>query len=183
VLVDVALPIPVAHTFTYRVEGAAAPPGTRVRVPFGRRRMIGWVVGVAEPPAPATAIRAIERVLEPSPSVSADLLALCRWIADYYVAPIGLVLRAALPVALSDTKRTAEPAKVRRIVAITRELPSLLERDTLFARAPRQRACYEALEASRGEALLAHLVDRLGFSAAVVKGLVDKRLVEVVEQR
>jgi primosomal protein N' (replication factor Y) (superfamily II helicase) len=183
VLVDVALPVPVAHTFTYSADAGSAAPGTRVRVPFGNRRLIGWVVGPAATPVDASHIRSVDRALESSPSVSPDLLALCRWIADYYVVPIGLVLRAALPIALSDSRRAAEPARMRKIVSIRRELPSLLERDALFARAPRQRACYESLEASGGSAPLAQLVERLGFSAAVIKGLVDKGIVVLDEQR
>jgi primosomal protein N' (replication factor Y) (superfamily II helicase) len=181
-LVEVALPVPTPRTFTYRApEGCA--PGTRVRVRFAGRRRIGWVVGAGDGTTPAERILDVEAVLEPTPSVSPDLLALCQWIADYYVAPLGLVLRAALPVALSDERRQREPERVRRVVEIIMELPSLQQRDTLFGRARRQRECYEALESAGGRADAVHLSEQLGYSPTVLRGLLDKELVRVVEER
>jgi primosomal protein N' (replication factor Y) (superfamily II helicase) len=49
-LVEVALPVPLPRTFTYRIDRPVAP-GTRVRVPFSGRKLIGWVVGEANPRA------------------------------------------------------------------------------------------------------------------------------------
>jgi primosomal protein N' (replication factor Y) (superfamily II helicase) len=188
--VEVALPLPVSRTFTYRLNDREAKPGTRVRVPFGPRRIVGWVVAAtsdmaqpAEGGGSPAEIRAVDAVLEERPSIPPDLLELCRWIADYYVVPIGLVIRAALPLALSDPRRRAEPQKSRRMARIVRELPGLLARDELFRRAPRQRACYEAIEASGGSAAVQHLTERLGFSTAVVRGLVEKELVGIIDQR
>ena len=53
--------------------------------------------------------RAVLDVLDEAPTVSADVLALCRWMADYYVSPVGLVLRAALPASMGRARR-ADPA-------------------------------------------------------------------------
>ena len=60
-----------------------------------------------------------------------------------------------------------------------RELPSLIERDQLFARAPQQRAVYELLEAIGGRASVEHLAERIDFSSSVLKGLVSRGLVEI----
>ena len=103
--VEVALPLPVLHTFTYAVpEGMreAAVPGARVLVPFGRKERIGWIDRVAEAP-PTGRILPINGVLDAVPSVTPSLLRLGRWIGDYYVAPLGQVLRTALPAALCDS--------------------------------------------------------------------------------
>ena len=103
--VEVALPLPVLHTFTYAVpEGMreAAVPGVRVLVPFGRKERIGWIDRVAEAPATGR-ILPINGVLDATPSVTPSLLRLGRWIGDYYVAPLGQVLRTALPAALCDS--------------------------------------------------------------------------------
>ena len=180
--VEVALPVPLARTFTYRVEGEVAA-GTRVRVQFGSRRLIGWVVGPARRSnRPPDRVRTVDRVLEERPSVTPDLLALCRWVADYYLAPLGVVLRTALPAALAETGRTKEPVRTRRVVRLTRELPSLQQREELFGRARRQRECYEAIEAAGGAAATTHLADPLGFSGAVIGGLVTKGVAEIVDE-
>lgn len=181
-LVEVALPVPPARTFTYRAEGEVAP-GTRVRVQFGSRKLIGWVVGPARAGRRAPdRIRTIERVLDETPSVTPELLALCRWAADYYFASPGIMLRTAVPTLLTETGRSKDPVRTRRVVRIARELPSLQQRDETFGRARRQRECYEVLETSGGALDLAHLADELGFSQAVINGLVQKELVTLHDE-
>jgi len=102
--VAVALPLPIHRVFTYRVDGPAPAPGTRVQVPFRQKEWIGWVVGRAEE-GTARGIKSVLSVLEDEPSVPRDLLELARWVADYYVTPLGIVLRAMLPAVLSDVSR------------------------------------------------------------------------------
>ena len=195
-LVEVALPIPLPRTFTYRAAGGmiapggssatgAIAPGTRVRVPFSGRKMVGWIVGETVGPTEKTLTRLkdVEKVLEDVPSVPPDLLALCRWISEYYVTPLGVVIRAALPAALSDNARTAPPARTRRVLRLTKELASLQQRDEIFGRAQRQRECYEVVEATGGHADVTHLTEQLGFSASVVNELVKKELAVIEEQR
>ncbi|MEX0906992.1 MAG: primosomal protein N' [Gemmatimonadota bacterium] len=181
-LVDVALPIPLPRTFAYRVP-ERVPDGTRVRVPFSGRKLVGWVVGESGTARELTRVRDVDRVLEETPSVSPDVLALCRWIADYYVTPLGMVLRGALPAVLSDTVRDRGPGKTRRVLRIVGELPTLTLRDETFGRAARQRECYELLEATGGKADLDHLTGALGFSASVLNGLLEKGLVEAGDER
>ena len=181
-LVDVALPMPLPRTFTYRCD-QPLQAGTRVRVPFGGRKLIGWVVGEATPPKELNRLKDVEKVLEPEPSVPEDVLALCRWIADYYVTPLGMVLRGALPVALSNTARTTSPELTRRVVRIVKELPSLTVRDEVFGRAARQRELYELLESLGGQAETVHITETQGFTAGVLKGLVDKGVAEIATTR
>jgi primosomal protein N' (replication factor Y) len=102
--VEVALPLPIHTTFTYEVEGPAPPAGTRVLVPFRREERIGWVAGPGEA-GEITGLRGVLDVLDNEPTVPPDLMTLCRWMADYYLAPLGIVLRAALPAVLSDVSR------------------------------------------------------------------------------
>ncbi|MEJ2677743.1 MAG: primosomal protein N' [Gemmatimonadota bacterium] len=177
-LVDVALPRPIPRTFTYSVD-TDVEEGTRVLVPFGPRRLIGWVVGRTDR-APDAAIRPVRRVLDDG--VPLPLLQLCRWIADYYTAPLGLVLRSALPNALADTDRPEAPVRTRRVLVLTGELPSLRQRDDVFARAHRQRALFELLESMGGRAEVAHLTDRLSFSYSVLRGLESKGLARFDDQ-
>src|SRR5580704_5115462 len=95
---DVALPVPLDMVFTYQVPGEAAPVvGGRVLVPFRLRRMTGVVVELHDR-KPSVKTKSILRVLDVSPVLDPQLLRLGRWIADYYLAPLGEVFRTMLPL-------------------------------------------------------------------------------------
>src|SRR5208282_436087 len=100
------------------------------------------------------------------PAFRPDLLSVCRWISEYYVAPPGLVLRAALPAALGASRRPAPAVKARRMLALARHLPSLIEREQAFARSPQQRALYELVESMGGRASVERAAATLGCSPA-----------------
>jgi primosomal protein N' (replication factor Y) len=102
---DVALPVPLDMVFTYRVPADAAPiVGGRVLVPFRQQRMTGIVVELHER-KPAIITKNIISVLDPEPVLDELLLRLARWIADYYLAPLGEVCRTMLPL-MAEFKRT-----------------------------------------------------------------------------
>ncbi len=95
---DVAVPVPLDMVFTYRVPGEAAPVvGGRVLVPFRQQRLTGVVVELHDR-KPSVKIRPILSVLDVSPVLDDQLLRLGRWIADYYLAPLGEVFRTMLPL-------------------------------------------------------------------------------------
>jgi primosomal protein N' (replication factor Y) (superfamily II helicase) len=95
---DVALPVPLDMVFTYRVPAEATPVvGGRVLVPFGQRRMTGIVVALHDR-KPSVATKNILSTLDVSPVLDEELLRLGRWIADYYLAPLGEVFRTMLPL-------------------------------------------------------------------------------------
>lgn len=181
--VDVALPLPIPHNFTYSVHDQTVAEGCRVLVPFGRRQLVGWVVSISgDSPADQVEVRPVTQVLDVQPSVPGELLELSRWLAHYYMAPLGLVLRAALPAALSRRSGARPAVRTRRILRLVKELGSLRLRDEVFQRAPRQRECYEMVEALGGSVETVHLTKRLGFSGSVLRGLVERGVAEVVEQ-
>ncbi|MFN7952290.1 MAG: primosomal protein N' [bacterium] len=97
-LVEVApLGLPLG-ALTYRLaEGAVDPPlGGMVLVPVGGRRVRGVVVGPGHPIAGRDLKPVLAQLDEPAP-VPSEVLRLARWAADYYLAPLGEVLRLALP--------------------------------------------------------------------------------------
>jgi primosomal protein N' (replication factor Y) len=95
---DVALAVPLDMAFTYRVPPDSAPVvGGRVLVPFRQQRLTGIVVELHDR-APSVTTKRIISVLDPAPVLDEDLLRLGRWIADYYLAPIGEVFRTMLPL-------------------------------------------------------------------------------------
>ena len=179
-LVDVALPLPLFRTFTYAVEGRREPldAGTRVLVPFRNRKEIGIVVGAGSAREGVTP-KPVAAIPDDAPVLDAPMLALCRWIAEYYVVPLGVALRCALPAALSGADAPVPARKQRRVARLARELPSLLHRDNIFARAPQQRTLFELIESLGGRVPVEHLVQRLTFSPSVLKGLVARGLVTI----
>jgi primosomal protein N' (replication factor Y) (superfamily II helicase) len=95
---DVAMPVPLDQAFTYAVPLGMMPVvGGRVLVPFRREQMSGVVVRLHETPPPVEA-KPLLSVMDAEPLVSLELMELAQWIAAYYVAPIGEVLRAMLPL-------------------------------------------------------------------------------------
>jgi len=96
--VEVALPLPLRRTFTYRIPEALserALPGAQVQVPFRQRRMRGVIVSRAAS-SELRESRDLDAVLPGAP-LPAHLMELAAWIAEYYIAPPGEVLASALP--------------------------------------------------------------------------------------
>ncbi len=178
-LVEVALPLPLFREFTYRVEGDVPAPGTRLLVPFRARRMVGWSLG----PGPAVpGIRDVVAALDRDPSVGPELLELARWMADYYVAPVGQVLRAMVPAGLAKAGRVPEPKpRTLSVVRLTKAIETLDELEAVFGRAKRQRELYELLQGAGGRQYLAAALEA-GFSRSVVHGLRDKGLARIVAE-
>ncbi|HEV8017656.1 MAG TPA: primosomal protein N' [Steroidobacteraceae bacterium] len=143
----VALDTPVRQLFDYLppvpAQGSAPPAiGARVRVPFGRRRLVGVVVATAESSQlPLARLKPILAVLDPMPLLDAALRELLEWAAQYYHHPLGEVLASALPKSL----RLGAPA----VASEERWLATGAGAQAAAAgeprRAPRQRALLELL--------------------------------------
>jgi primosomal protein N' (replication factor Y) len=179
-LVEVALPVPLFQTFTYELspDSARKPePGSRVVVPFRNRKEIGICLGPAE--SSSAKLKRVIDVPDESPVLSANMIALCKWMADYYVVPIGIAMRAALPAALSGSHQPNPSRKTHRVVRLREDLPTLTHREKAFARAPQQRAVFELLESLGGSSTLEHLLERLSFSASVLKALEKRGLIRI----
>jgi primosomal protein N' (replication factor Y) (superfamily II helicase) len=98
---DVALPVPLDAIFTYEAGDLDPIVGGRVVVPFGRgaeKRLSGIVTRVHNEPPETRKLKRILQVLDTLPVLDDSLLALGKWIAQYYLAPIGEVYRTMLPL-------------------------------------------------------------------------------------
>lgn len=137
-LADIALPVPLEHTFTYSIPPefeASVALGSRVMVSFGRKKLIGIVVGFPAS-TPVKSLKPLHDVLDVRPTFSEEMLKLTRWIAEYYLTPWGEVLRAAMPQGLATEQK--------RVVRLTtQDIDTILS--TLPKRASKQRAILEAL--------------------------------------
>jgi primosomal protein N' (replication factor Y) len=97
---EVVVTLPVAGRFHYVIPASLAERelvGARVLVRFGPRKVTGVVVRTDTAPPPGVAPIELSELLDDTPALSLELLELCLWIADYYEAPPGEVVRAALP--------------------------------------------------------------------------------------
>jgi primosomal protein N' (replication factor Y) (superfamily II helicase) len=102
---DVALPVPLDTAFSYRVpEGMEPAVGGRVLVPFRQQRMSGIVVDLHDR-RPSVVTKNVVSVLDPAPVLDEQLMRLGKWIADYYLAPLGEVFRTMLPLS-AEFQRT-----------------------------------------------------------------------------
>ena len=183
-LVSVALPLPLFQPLTYEVPSgleARIRVGSRVVVPVRGRREMGFVVGDGTLREGLKA-KAVLEAPDAEPVLEPSLIKVCRWIAEYYVAPLGMVLRTALPAALTGPSAPVPRPKTRRVASIRQRLPTLMERDTTFARAKKQREVYELLESIGGSAPVDLLVEKLSFSPGVLASLVTRGLIEVDDE-
>src|SRR5262249_31944882 len=97
---DVAVCLPLSRTFVYKV-GEPVEVGCRVVVPFRKRDMEGFVVGVRNEAPDDIEIHPITNIIDQSPLLRPEIFQLCRWISEYYVSPLGEVLKGALPPGIS----------------------------------------------------------------------------------
>ena len=121
---DIALPVPLHHSFTYIIPPdlvESARIGVRALVPFGKKQLTGIIIGL---PAHSSikGLRPLTDILDQTPTIDKEMLQLLHWMADYYFAPLGEVLRSALPQGLSlETRRIVHvaPEKVEEALRQT----------------------------------------------------------------
>jgi primosomal protein N' (replication factor Y) len=170
-LVDVAVPAPVDKLFTYRVPDALAgrvQVGCRVQIPFGKRRVTGYVVRARSRLNAAVRLRDIAALVDEEPLITPALLDAARWMADYYVHPLGEVLRAVLPAGVKGTGRIPPPD------AGEDTFPPEIERPLLT---PDQHAAFvavrEALAAGGGGRFLVHGITGSGKTEVYLRAIAE----------
>jgi primosomal protein N' (replication factor Y) len=169
----VAVPVPVRKLFCYRVPSTLSDQlavGVRVRVPFGHRQLVGTVVDYpAGPPAPDLTIKAIDGVVDDRRIITADILALTRFVSDYYLCSWGETIEAALP---------PDPGPVRMERHI-RRLPQA-DSTALSTRATLQQALMKALPQDGALVPVSRLDTTLRRAIAPLEKL---GVIEVLEKR
>ncbi len=192
-LVSVAVPVPFLPPLTYRVpEGKPPPPvGGRVRVPLGRRTVIGCVVpddvGVREGPVatpPEDQVRDLIEILDDEPYLPLDVVRLALWVADYYVCGAGEALATALPPLSSrgaGGRRTPGGFRTERIVRITPAGHAALRAGTGLG--PLQRTALDRLATAGEKGLPAATLTLAGAGSTVVARLRRRELVTVDSRR
>lgn len=101
--IEVAVQSPTQGTFTYLWD-QMLPPGTRVLVPFGPRKLVGVVLGEGRENSPSVKLRSIISVMDHTPVYSQVMVDLAKWLAAYYMHPIGEVFKTMLPASGTKSK-------------------------------------------------------------------------------
>jgi primosomal protein N' (replication factor Y) len=149
--------------------------GVRVLVSFGRRQVIGIVVGRAsQSDLPESKLKAILSAIDEKPLLPKTMMKVLHWAAEYYQHPLGDVYSTALPSKL----RTLQKPDKRNLgwqLIKTNNKPA----GDVFGKAHRQRALFDTIQTS-GPVTASQMTDA-GFNSATLKGLKDRGLVESVE--
>ncbi len=117
--VEVALPLPLRQTFTYRLPLGLrenVKTGARLLVPFGKRQLTGYAVALHvrlsdDIEFDESAIKDAIELIDEEPLITEEILKLTQWTADYYASSWGEVLKASLPAGIN--------ASVEQIITIT----------------------------------------------------------------
>jgi primosomal protein N' (replication factor Y) len=170
----VTLELALRKEFDYLVPPefeAQVEVGTRVKVPFGRRELLGCVTALVEA-SPHTNLRPILRVVGRQSLVTPKVLRLARWIAEYYCCPPEVALKSVLPEAVRREEEGWRERLWVRVLPFQGELPKLSKR---------QRELWNLLEEWR-EISLQELLRLTGTTTETVRRLEDKGLVSIAPQ-
>jgi primosomal protein N' (replication factor Y) len=173
----VSLEIALRKEFDYLIPPGLAGQievGSRVQVPFGPRKIYGCVTALAEESARAN-LKPILKVIGAQTMVTPKVLQLARWIAEYYCCAPETALKSVLPEAIRKKKGTEEGWKKQLFI---RALPPSSE----FPKLPkRQQEVWNLIE-ERREILLTEVLELAETTAATVRKLEDRGLVEITSE-
>ena len=170
----VSLEIALRKEFDYLIPPGLAGQievGSRVQVPFGPRKIFGCVTALAEESAHAN-LKPILKVIGAQTLVTPKVLKLARWIADYYCCAPEIALKSVLPEAVRKEKSGWRERLFVRALPVAGEFPKLPKR---------QQEVWNIIE-ERREMPLTELLELAETTAATVRKLEDRGLVEIATQ-
>lgn len=183
-ILKIAVDTPVATLFDYLPPAEGDPeaiqPGIRLKVPFGRRQLVGVVANVVQEPAIAAhRLRRASAMLDETPVLDAPMLELLQWAAGYYHHPPGEVIAAALPKGL----RQGRPQTETDTIWYATQSGRAQDLDALSRRAARQAALLNLLSNNKEGVCADEIGDTLGQCRAQLltlekKGWIEHRITE-----
>lgn len=194
--VDVILPLPLEGLFTYSVPQNLQDRvafGVRVSVPFGKSKQYTAMVARAHDDEPEIKLKDILAVLDDKPILLEPQMRLWRWMAEYYMSPLGDIFKAALPSGLKNEEGYRPKTETYiRLAAAYREAGTLRLAMSMIGRAQKQKEAFATyLTMSHWDDLLAdvpprpikeitrvELTNTAHTTNAVVKNLIDRGLLE-----
>jgi len=170
----VSLEIALRKEFDYSIPAELAGQvdvGSRVQVPFGARKILGVVTAVAEESGHAK-LKAILKVIGAQTLVTAKVLKLARWIGEYYCCAPETALKSVLPEAVRKEDAGWRERLFVRVLPVSGEFPKLPKR---------QQEVWNIVE-ERRELPLAELLELTKTTAATVRQLEDRSLVQITAE-
>ena len=170
----VTLEIALRKEFDYAIPAEFAlqiDVGTRVKVPFGPRRVNGVVTAVLDE-STHTNLRSIVKVIGAPSLITPQVLKLARWISDYYCCAPEIALKSVLPEAVRKEDAAWRERLFVRLNAHIAEMPKLTVR---------QRDIFNIIEEWR-ELPLQRLLTLSGATPATVRKVEDKGLITIAAQ-
>jgi len=170
----VSLEIALRKEFDYSIPEELAGQvdvGSRVQVPFGPRKILGVVTAIAEESGHAN-LKPILKVIGAQTLVTPKVLKLARWIGEYYCCAPETALKSVLPEAVRKEDAGWRERLFVRPVSVSGEFPKLPKR---------QQEIWNLVE-ERREILLSELVELAGTTAATVRKLQDRGLIDITSE-
>src|SRR5436190_1933056 len=181
--VEAVLPVPLRRAFTYRVPAemlGTIKLGARLTLPFGRRNLTGYAVGlhIKLPDGveiDESKIKDVIEVMDDEPLITPEILKLTNWTADYYASFWGEMLKAALPAGINSGKvRPKRRKSVRLLSTITDSLEKPLT--------DQQQWIIDLLTANGGKMLFTDVIEQADVGASPINSLAKRGIVEVCVQ-
>lgn len=186
--VGVVVNRPIDQVLTYRAPARtvrAIQPGQRVRVPLGRgnRLAVGYCVSTDVTPPEgldSRKLKGVAEVIDPVPLIDGKMLALTRWMAEYYMCSWGQALDSAVPAGVRNQSGT----RVGTFLLVPNETRQALKEQTLKPRlSPKQAAALEVLCRTEEPLTLSDVCRRARCTSAPVLALRRQGLVHSVRRR
>lgn len=172
---QVSLPIPLRQIFSYRNQLTAVSAGARVRVPFGRRQLVGFVTGEqSEQELGDFQVKDVIEIIDRQPIWNDDIWQLVNWGADYYHHSLGEVAANALPVLL----RKGHPAQYPSIEYWQLTAAGEMVTEQQLKRAPKQQQLMQLLAQ---QSLTRSALKEQGLSSTLLRLVAEKGWIEPVQ--
>lgn len=176
-IAEVAVPRPIDRTFDYAIPESWAEPtiGIRVRVPFGRDKVVGYLLGKKTESDFSGKLQPLIEALDEDPVLTPESLQLAGWIRQHYLCPIGLVFQAMLPLRLSRAK----PSRTKIVELQINLTQTLRAIEQIKQEAPQQAKLLETL-LQHANPLMKDLLAWANSSQGPLRSLVDKGWVKLL---
>ncbi len=173
-IAQIALAVPLRRLFDYRIpEGMTCQVGMRVSVPFGRQKLVGFIVNIAEHSEyPENKLKSVLTCYDLQPLMNSAQMAMLNWLCQYYLCPPGEVFINLLPKKLKQ----GDPAQL--VEEPVWQL-SLNAQASVPNRAKQQLALFEYLKQQGCQA--ESLLKQAGFSKQIINQLEKKQLIKPLD--
>ncbi len=181
--VEAALPVPLRRVFTYRLTEemrGVIKLGARLKLPFGRRNVTGYAVGLhtklpADVDIDESKIKNVIEVSDDEPLITPEILKLTQWTADYYASFWGEMLKASLPAGINNEK--VRPKRRKAVRLLTKILDPLEKPLT-----DQQQWIIDLLATNGGEMLFTDVLEQCDVGASPINTLAKRGIVEIYVQ-